>query len=245
MTPAPSARGVTAGPSLWPVGGFTVGYLLLAVAGAVRTGNLEFVFYIGVMVVLVAAVWMVHRRVTLTGGALWALSAWGALHMAGGLVPLPAGWPINGEVRVLYSLWLIPGLLKFDHLVHVYGFGVTTWVCWQGLRSALAPGGTTGVRAGGSADGATGRAPEPVRPTAGLLVLCAAAGMGFGALNEVVEFSVTLLVPETNVGGYLNTGWDMVANAVGATVAVVWIRLRGGPAAIDGQWPDETDGPSA
>jgi len=196
------------GPSLLPVGSFTIGYLALAALAAARTGNLEFVFYIGVMVVLIAAVWAVHRRVTLTGGALWALSAWGALHMAGGLVPVPAGWPIDGDVRVLYSLWLIPDVLKFDHLVHAYGFGVTTWVCWQGLRSAV-----EGGRVG---------------PTPGLLVLCAAAGMGFGALNEVVEFFATLLVPRTNVGGYLNTGWDMVANAVGAGLAVVWIRWSEG-----------------
>ena len=49
------------------------------------------------------------------------------------------------------------------------------------------------------------------------------AGLGFGALNEVVEFFVTLLVPESNVGGYVNTGWDLVANLVGATIAIALI----------------------
>jgi len=29
---------------------------------------------------------------------------------------------------------------------------------------------------------------------------------------------------ETNVGGYVNTGWDLVANLVGATIAAVLIR---------------------
>jgi hypothetical protein len=61
-------------------------------------------------------------------------------------------------------------------------------------------------------------------PTFGLLVLAAAAGLGFGALNEVIEFVATLTMPETNVGGYVNTGWDLVANTVGATVAVLLIR---------------------
>jgi hypothetical protein len=46
-------------------------------------------------------------------------------------------------------------------------------------------------------------------------------------LNEIVEFAATLLVPETNVGGYLNTGWDLVANATGATTAALVIWLRG------------------
>ena len=76
-----------------------------------------------------------------------------------------------------------------------------------------------------------------VRPTPGLMVLCAAAGLGFGALNEVIEFAATLLVPETNVGGYLNTGWDLVANLFGATVAVtaIWISDRSTS-------PEETEG---
>ena len=59
------------------------------------------------------------------------------------------------------------------------------------------------------------------------MVLAATAGMGLGALNEVVEFAATLLVPETNVGGYLNTGWDLVANTTGATTAAVLIWLAG------------------
>jgi hypothetical protein len=57
------------------------------------------------------------------------------------------------------------------------------------------------------------------------MVLCAAAGLGFGALNEVVEFVATLLIPETNVGGYRNTGWDLVSNLIGATTAATWIWL--------------------
>ena len=53
---------------------------------------------------------------------------WGFLHMAGGLLTVPAGWPAQEESRVLYTLRLIPGRLKYDHVVHAYGFGTTTWV---------------------------------------------------------------------------------------------------------------------
>ena len=55
-----------------------------------------------------------------------------------------------------------------------------------------------------------------VRPTPGMLTLCAASGMGFGACNEVVEFVATLLIRNTNVGGYENTGWDLISNLAGA-----------------------------
>ena len=40
--------------------------------------------------------------------------------------------------------------------------------------------------------------------------------------------AATLLVPETNVGGYENTGWDLVANMVGAFTAAagIWLWSR-------------------
>jgi hypothetical protein len=60
----------------------------------------------------------------------------------------------------------------------------------------------------------------------GSLILCGAASLGFGALNEVVEFVATLSIPETNVGGYENTGWDLVANLVGVALASLIIHLR-------------------
>ncbi len=204
---------------VWPVALFTFVYLLGALITALQASNHEFLLYIGVVALMMGVVWVVHDRVALTSGALWCLSIWGLVHMAGGLVRVPESWPVMGTNRVLYSLWLIPDRLKYDHVVHAYGFGVTTWVCWQGLRAAL------------------GGRLHRVRPTPGLMVLCAAAGLGFGALNEVIEFAATLLVPETNVGGYLNTGWDLVANLFGATVAVtaIWISDRSTP-------PEEREG---
>ncbi|MBX3442879.1 MAG: DUF2238 domain-containing protein [Planctomyces sp.] len=195
---------------LLPVAGFTALYLLPAIVGAVRTRNGEFLFYIAVLFFLIGAVFVVHRRIGLSRVALWGLSLWGLMHMAGGLLPVPESWPIHGDKRVVYSWWLIPGTLKYDQLVHAFGFGVTTLVCWEGLRAILK---------------SQGAGPAPA-PTPGMLTLCAAAGMGFGALNEVIEFVAVLLVPETNVGGYENTGWDLVANLVGATAAAVLIRLR-------------------
>lgn len=195
---------------IWPVACFTFAYLFAALAVALGRGNFEFLLYIAVMLVLMGVVWVVDRRVGLSSGVLWGLSVWGLAHMAGGLVVVPPGWPVNGENRVLYSLWLIPGRLKYDQVVHAFGFAITTWVCWQALRAAIRH---------------HGGAPAP---TFGLMVLCAAAGLGFGALNEVLEFAATLLLPQTNVGGYLNTGWDLVANLFGVTLAatLIWLYER-------------------
>lgn len=185
---------------------FTATYLVVAGVSARSAQNFEFVLYVGVMVALVLLVLGIHRRVRLHPASLWCLSAWGLLHMAGGLVRVP------GEAEVLYGLWLVPDLLRYDQAVHAFGFGVATWVVWQGLARALAT----------------------PRPTPGLLFVCFCAGMGLGALNEVVEFVAVLTLPETNVGGYENTGWDLVANAAGALVAALAIGLTGRRRPADG-----------
>jgi hypothetical protein len=190
---------------LLPVAAFTAVYLLAATLFAVSSSNFEFLYYIVVMLILIYVVWVVHQSVDLTLSVLWALSFWGLAHMAGGLLTVPDTWPIDSGSRVLYSLWLIPEYLKYDQLVHAFGFGVSTWVCWQGVSAAVR------------------QHNRQLEPTVGLMVLCATAGMGLGALNELVEFFATLLIPETNVGGYVNTGWDLTANFVGATIAALMI----------------------
>ena len=197
-------------PRLLPLFAFTAFYMLAAVAGSMAQGNKEFIFYIVVMLVLIAVMTWVHRLVHLSTGLLWALSIGGLVPMAGGLGPLPEGWTYNGDQAVLYSAWLIPQRLKYDQIVHAYGFGVTTWLCWQALSS--------GMRR---------QFQVTLTPSYGLLVLCAAAGMGFGALNEVVEFIAVLTIPNTNVGGYENTGWDLVANLCGASLAALLLWIKG------------------
>ena len=192
---------------------FTALYLAAAIVGAINTGNSEFVFYIGVMFVLIAIVGVVHWQVGLSFGVLAALSVWGLAHMAGGLVPVPESWPINGDIRVLYSWWIVPDRLKYDQVVHAYGFGVTTCVAWEALRASIAR--RVNVPA------------HDLRPTAPWLTLCALAGMGLGGLNEVVEFAATLLMPKTNVGGYVNTGWDLVSNGLGCAVAAIGLWIAG------------------
>ena len=198
---------------LIPVLSFTAAYLVAAVAGSITAGNSEFILYIVIMLVLGSVVWFADRRVRFSRAVLWCLSLWGLVHMAGGLIAVPDSWPINGEHRVLYSLWLIPDLLKYDQVVHAFGFGVTTLVCWEGLCAIL------------TAQRNQVEHSVPV-PTLGMLTLCGAASMGFGALNEVIEFFLTLTLPETNIGGYINTGWDLVSNLVGVTAACLLIAWR-------------------
>jgi hypothetical protein len=195
----------------WGALAFTACYMLVAVAGLVIRRDGEFVFYAVVMALLIALVTRFHLRVRLHVACLWGLALWGLAHMAGGLAEVPASWAVAGEKRVLYNWWLVEGWLKYDQVVHAFGFGLVTWVAWQYLKREFE------------------RQNIRLRPRIGLLVWSAAAGIGAGALNEVVEFAAFQLLPDTNVGDYENTGWDLVANLVGAITAALVIYVLDRP----------------
>ena len=173
--------------------GFGFNYLL--------AGNYEFLWYVAVLVfffILVLATW---SRAKFDAIILWGLSIWGLLHMAGGGVKVGDG--------VLYSLHLIPiigsgdaYILKFDQVVHMFGFAVATLVVYHLLKPYLTKETNWKV----------------VYP------LIIAAGMGFGVLNEIVEFIAVVIFPNTGVGGYYNTAIDLIFNTFGAIAAAFFIH---------------------
>jgi hypothetical protein len=183
---------------------FTVAYVGVFTAWFFSIGNYEFIVYVLTMLGLMALIGFSLGKAEYPPAILWALSLWGLMHMAGG------GVPMNGSV--LYNLVLVPiatvgdsVILKYDQFVHAFGFGVTAWL----LHHLL-----------------TRHFPE-TRGTATALVYPALGAMGLGAVNEMIEFTAVLLVPDTNVGGYINTALDLVFNALGSVIAVTWIGLRG------------------
>lgn len=182
---------------------FNLLYLIPFTVYYISARNYEFLWYIGVTIFFLVLILATLSRTGFDDLLLWGLSLWGFLHMAGG------GIRIGGTV--LYGLTLIPfiedgemTILKFDQLVHFFGFGVATLAGFQLLRPML-----TGVQR---------------RGVLYFLLIC--IGMGLGALNEMVEFAAVLTFPETGVGGYINTCLDLVSNALGAAAAVLLIRGR-------------------
>ncbi|MBS0126155.1 DUF2238 domain-containing protein [Thetidibacter halocola] len=177
---------------------FTTAYVVGFTAWFLSIGNLEFIVYVVTMLVLMALVGFSLRKAEYPPAILWALSAWGLMHMAGG------GVPVDGSV--LYNLVLWPMatvgdsvILKYDQVVHAFGFGVTALL----LRHLVL------------------RHFPATRGTATALVYPALASMGLGATNEMIEFTAVLMVPDTNVGGYINTALDLCFNALGAVLAMV------------------------
>ena len=178
------------------VGGFFLWFL--------AAGNAEFIWYIVTMAGLIVLVGATLGKAQYPPALLWALSLWGLAHMAGG------GVPAGGSV--LYAVQLIPiggtgelTLLKYDQLVHAYGFGVTAWLLWH-LMNLHFP---------------------ALRRTWTILIYPALGAMGLGAVNEMIEFAAVLALAETGVGGYYNTALDLVFNGLGAVLAMVLIAVVG------------------
>ena len=170
-------------------------YYLVLVAFGVATGATQTIFY-GVFVGGIAlVVAALFPRMRFTPLVLWLLAVWGLAHMVGGLLE------IDGDV--VYEIELGAEQLRFDKFVHFFGFGAATLAAYEVLRATVAP-------------EASGRSTA----RAAFFV-----GLGLGAVNETVEFLITLLPGDDNVGGFTNTGWDLVANALGAAVAA-WLAPR-------------------
>jgi putative membrane protein len=199
------ALGIEVRPRERAVALFTFAYVIAFSAWFILGGNYEFVVYLVTMLLLIVLVGRSLRSAEYPSTMLWALSLWGLMHMAGGGVPV-------GDT-VLYNLQVIPlgppdgewTFLKYDQLVHAYGFGVTAWVLWHLMR----------------------RHYPVLEGTWTIHVYPALAAMGLGAVNEIIEFIAVLSVPDTNVGGYYNTALDLVFNGAGAVIAMVIVALAG------------------
>ena len=164
--------------------------------------NYEFVIYVAVIIFFFVLIALSINKVHYTRASLVGLTVWSALHLAGGGINI-------GDGR-LYGCMLIPlsteyPIFRYDQLVHMFGFGVATLVMYCLLAPLLK---------------------QQTKPSVGLGIVLVMSGLGVGAFNEIVEFIVNIVVPESGVGGYINSSLDLCSNLVGAILALVYIRLR-------------------
>jgi uncharacterized membrane protein YjdF len=111
---------------------------------------------------------------------------------------------------ILYQQWLLP-FLRYDQLTHAIGFGFAGLAVREQFTPWL---------------------PHP--RVSAVFTVVFLGGVAIGAINELLEFLLTRVVPDTNVGGFENTGWDLAANTVGSAVAALWaarqVSKAAGPA---------------
>jgi uncharacterized membrane protein YjdF len=164
--------------------------------------NYEFIIYIGVILFFLFLILYTNKKVNYPNNVLWGLTVWSVLHMAGGGIMVGS--------KVLYATMLYPivsepyNILKYDQVIHAYGFAVATLVAYTVIRPSL----------------------KKNFSWKSLSFVVVMAGIGLGATNEVVEFFATIILPETGVGGYVNTGLDLVANMIGAFFAMGYVILK-------------------
>jgi uncharacterized membrane protein YjdF len=164
--------------------------------------NYEFIIYVGVIIVCLALVAMTFFKVRYSAPTLIGLTVWSLMHLAGG------GVHINGTL--LYEIILIPlsqkyPILRYDQVVHTWGFAVATLTMFDLLRPLLK---------------------ENLQGYIALSIVVIMAGLGVGAFNEIVEAFVAAIVPESGVGDYVNTALDLISDLIGAFLAMAFIKLR-------------------
>lgn len=189
--------------SHYPVIIFSALYLLLGGIYFFQDLNIEFVIYVGVIVAAFALLFSTLRITKFPTYLLWLISFWGLLHILGGAVPTPDG--------VLFAYRIYPFLdlggdfyvLKYDQLVHGYLYGVMSLVFLHLLRHTLQ------VRG-------------PIWIT---LLIAVMASMGVSAMNEIMEFLISVTLERNGVGGYENAMLDLIFNFSGAILAPILLFL--------------------
>lgn len=187
----------------WFIVLFTIAYVLAYSIYYLSIRNYEFLWYILVLAFFFGLIFFTLERSKLDYFLLWGLSIWGLLHMSGG------GVIVGGDV--LYNLKLFhlfdigdTYVLKFDQVVHVFGFFVTALVAFHVLKEQVKG-----------------------KPNWILIYIASALiSIGLGTVNEIIEFIATIGITEVNVGGYYNTLLDLISNAIGAFLAIFFMRIR-------------------
>lgn len=173
----------------------------LLIIWSIFAGNLEFVFYGITALVIVLILHLSHKKFTYPAWIWWLFVLWIILHIIGGLVQ------INGHAMYSQMLISIVGdpyyILKYDQVVHSYCYFVVALILWQVVSRSF-----------------TDTRHHPTLAT--ILVVLAASGIG--GMNEIIEFLATVFIQDVNVGGYENTALDIVANLVGALLAIPFFR---------------------
>src|SRR3989344_3190919 len=187
----------------WYILLFTIAYVLIYAIYYISIKNYEFLWYILVLLFFFGLIFFTLEKTKFDYFILWGLSIWGLLHMSGG------GLIVNGNV--LYNLQIIhlfdigdTYVLKFDQIVHAFGFFVTSLVAFHLLKGQI----------------------KRKTNWTWIYISSALISMGLGVVNEIVEFIATISIAQVNVGGYYNTSLDLIANSIGAFLAIFLMRLR-------------------
>ena len=172
-------------------------YLIIFTIIFLKRSNMEFLIYVGAIIFALVLIGLLRMKIQFSKFVLIGLSLVGFLHMLGGALII--------EGSRLYVQYFVFGLVKYDLIIHFLGIFFAVLLFYEILRNYI----------------------KEVKIIPGFIffLILFFAGLGIGGFHEIIEFIIVLIVPETGVGGYANTMWDMVANALGGFCAFILLNI--------------------
>lgn len=177
---------------------FTVGYVVAFTFIAFSQKNFEFLYYTLLMVGLIFLAERVNHHLHLAFFIVINLSILGFLHLLGGTAHL-------GQIR-LYDYYFIPGVIRYDNIIHTYGTFIVTLTVYSLLIDFV---------------------DERIkRNYFSLYLMLVFMAIGISSLVELVElFAVVFLGASEQVGGYFNNALDLLFNTLGSILACTVVYL--------------------
>lgn len=181
----------------WALWIFNATYLFWGGAYFLQDINVEFVIYVAVIVVIVGTVLLSAHRTEFPAWQLWLLSIWGLMHVLGGAVMIDGAVLFGYRIYPFIDLGKDFYILKYDQVVHFYLYGLVATMSFFLLS----------------------RRSKARRRTLALFAIL--TSVGISALNEIMEFLISVAVPQNGVGGYVNSMLDLIFNLGGAVLATL------------------------
>ncbi len=166
-------------------------------------GNYEFLVY---AVVLALIIWLIAESDKIfhyTNFAKWGFVVWLLFHMGGGAIY------INGTRlydSIIINIISAPYyLLRYDQVIHGFCYFVITLFVYSIVSSISKPKSNKYL----------------------IMAIAFAAAVGISAINEIIELStVAFFNASAAVGDYYNNALDLVFNAIGSLLALLFANFN-------------------
>ena len=177
---------------------FVIGYLIIFSVLSLFDKNYEFLYYTGIMSIIIFIAVLYHKKLHLPVPVLAGFAVFGIMHVSGGNIWI-------GTTK-LYDFWIIPSVLKYDNLAHLVAIFFVTLAAYSLLYPHF---------------------DKKIKQNKFLLfLLLILVSLGVGAFHEILELiAVALFHVEERVGGYINNALDLVFNLIGAVLACFFLLI--------------------
>ncbi|PIN92979.1 hypothetical protein COU61_01065 [Candidatus Pacearchaeota archaeon CG10_big_fil_rev_8_21_14_0_10_35_13] len=170
------------------------------------TGNYEFMVYIVSIGALTGVLMWSDKYVKYLALGKWGYTIWLLGHMLGGTLKIN-GTKLYGTIIIN---WLGEpfNILRFDQAIHFYLYLVMPILLYSIIKWAVRIKNYENTK----------------KWVVGIIIVLAA--IGIGAINEIIEFFITVYYAGSGVGDYYNNSIDLIFNALGAITGTIIVMMK-------------------